>query len=199
MTDCFDCMDPANYAAVALKLQETALSAEACLFGIERSLRQAANLPTVIKTTTAAQTITSGVLTTLNLQTAPLTFTNSEYTMGNSSTFQLMPAGVWLIGCYLNAAPTGVVDDNTYRQLHLVLRRPFVPSTDPDRYRCTTSTFEAGQGSMDMMLTTTVVADGTTIPFFQFQHGNTSSTVNIASGCIYWANRLSDQIALKAV
>lgn len=199
MTDCFDCMDPANYAAVALKLQETAFSAEACLFEAERSLRHAANLPTVIKTTTATQTINANLLTTLNLQTAPLTFTNSEYTMGNSSTFQVMPAGVWLIGCYLNAFTTGVTDDNTYRQLYLIMRRPFAPTSEPDKIKVTTSTFEAAQGSMDMMLCATVVADGTTVPFFQFQHGNTSSTVGIPAGCIYWCHRLSDQIALKAV
>ena len=48
MTDCFTCAEPENYAAVALKMQETALRAESCIYDLENRLRGAVNQPTLI-------------------------------------------------------------------------------------------------------------------------------------------------------
>lgn len=198
MTDCFDCMEPENYAAVALKLQETALSAEACLFPVERLLRQAVNLPTLIRTSTATQSTTNNVQSTLaGTGSTALTFANSSYTSFGT----VMPAGVWLVGCYINAIATGAVNDNTFRHLFIVTRRANAFFSEVDRYVFSETQFEANSGNgVDMIGCTTVVANGLDdILQFRFLHGNTSSTLNISIGAIYFAHRLSDQVALKTV
>jgi hypothetical protein len=199
MSDCFDCMDPANYAAVALKLQETALAAEACLFPLERSLRAAANLPTLIRTLASPVSCTANSMKVLDTF-ATTTFTNFTPSPTFGSTFGQLPSGVWLVGAYVNAIATGVVDDNTYRQLSIVTRTLFAPTSVPNNYTMLETQFEANTGlGVDLLLCTTVTLNGNEAIQFQFLHGNTSSTLNATTGAFFWAHRLSDQIALKTV
>lgn len=196
--DCFDCMDPANYAAVALKLQETAFSAEACLFPVEKLLRQAVNLPTIIRTSTSTQSTTNGVQSTLaGTGSTTLTFANSSYTDFGT----VPPAGVWVIGCYINAIAVGAVNDNTYRHLFIITRRRNAFFSEVDRYVFSQTQFEANVGNgVDMQGCTTMTSNGSDDLFqFRFLHGNTSSNLNISIGAIYWAQRVSDTIALKTV
>lgn len=191
-------MEPANYAAVALKLQETALSAEACLFPVEKLLRQAVNLPTLIRTSTSTQSMVNGIQATLaGVTTTAVTFTNSAY-----NDFSLVPpAGVWVVGCYVNAIAVGAVNDNTFRHLFIVTRRRFAPFAEADRYVYTQTQFEANVGNgVDMQACTTITSNGVDdLIQFRFLHGNTSSNLNISIGAIYWAQRVSDTIALKTV
>lgn len=197
-TDCFSCMDPANYAAVALKLQETALSAEACLYPLEKVLRQAANLPTLIRTSTATQGVAANSKTFLgSTANTTITFANSSYTAFN----QVLPAGVWLVGAYIQSVAVGAVDDNTYRLLNILTRRIFAPTSEADFYSFSETQFEANVGLGTQLLgCTTVISTGSTeILQFALTHGNTSSNLNVQVGAIYWAHRLSDQIALKTV
>jgi hypothetical protein len=199
VTECFDCMDPANYAAVALKLQQTALAAEACLFPVERSLRSAANLPTLIRTLAAPVACTANVMKVLDTF-ATLTFTNFTPSPTFGSTFSQLPAGVWQVGAFVNATATGTVDDNTYRQLSIVTRTLFSPTSVANTYTMLETQFEANVGiGVDLTLCTTVALNGNESIQFQFLHGNTSSTLNAATGSFFWAHRLSDEIALKVV
>jgi hypothetical protein len=198
MTDCFDCLEPANYAAVALKLQSTALQAEACLFDIEKVLRNAVNLPTLIRTSTATQGISNGQVATLaGTGSTTITFANSSYTAFN----QVLPAGVWLVGAYINPVATGGVDDNTYRQLTICTRIAFSPSSTANIYTFTETQFEANVGNgVDMLGCTTLNSTGTNeLLTFQLIHANASSSLAVQIGAIYWAHRLSDQVALKTV
>jgi hypothetical protein len=112
-----------------------------------------------------------------------------------------MPAGVWLVGCYINAIATGAVNDNTFRHLFIVTRRANAFFSEVDRYVFSETQFEANSGNgVDMIGCTTVVANGLDdVLQFRFLHGNTSSTLNISIGAIYFAHRLSDQVALKTV
>lgn len=200
MSDCFDCLDPANYAAVALELQQTAMQAESCIFTLERSLRSVPNDLTAISTSSADISFANGAVFNLGIST----LTSTYNTINNVSNFMFpgtaLPAGVWQVGAFVNAVAAGAVNANSYRYLYIAVRNTTDPAAAPNVYRAEVSCFEANVGNgMDMNLIATVVLNGKQGINFQFLHNNSSSQITIKTGAIYWATRLSDQIALKAV
>jgi hypothetical protein len=199
--DCFDCLQPANYSAVALELQQTALQAESCIFELERSLRSVPNSLTAIQTSTADYAFPSGTRADLGLSTTTTTFStlsNTNFMFPGST--PVLPAGVWQVGAFVNAVATGAVNANSYRYLYAAVRNVTDSVSIPNVYTAEVSCFEANIGNgMDMNLIATVVLNGKQGIHFQFLHNNTSSTIAIKAGAIYWAHRLSDQIALKVV
>ena len=191
MTDCFDCADPANYAAVALQLQETALDAEACIYTLEQRLRGAVNLPTLIAPVTAAG-IASDFQFTLTPGTP--TFQNSTFSAFNT----LLPRGVYQAGIFFTITASGAVNDNTYRFAMIYTRNAYAALTVPNKYNVFETSFESNNGSgMDMTLHTVLESDGQDLVLFAAQHGNTSSTCNV-SGFV-WISKLSDLDALRVV
>lgn len=184
MTNCFDCAEPANYAAVALQLQETALDAEACIYALEQRLRGAVNLPTLIAPVTATG-ISSDFQFTLTPGTP--TFQNSTFSTFNT----LLPRGVYQAGIFFTITASGAVNDNTYRFAMIYTRNAYAALTVPNKYNVFETSFESNNGSgMDMTLHTVLESDGQDLVLFAAQHGNTSSTCNV-SGFV-WISKLSD-------
>lgn len=191
MTDCFSCAEPENYAAVALKMQETALRAEACIYTLEQRLRGAVNLPTVIAPVTA-----SGISVNFQQTLFPgtPTFQNSTYSSFNT----LLPRGVYQAGLFFTITATGAVNDNTYRFAVIYTRNAFDALTVPNKFNVYETSFESNSGNgMDMTLHTVIESDGQDQVFFAAQHGNTSSTCNV-SGYV-WISKLSDLDAPRVV
>lgn len=197
-----DCPDPDNYAAVALQLQETALQVEQRMYGIERTLRAAANRPTIVQTTTAAQTgIATGffadigptlVATTTNFDSMPIGW---SYT-----TVPVLPgAGVYDIGCCLNLIASGAVTDNSTRVVRIQQLRD-VPGGGSLQDVIDTAEgviFEANVGGgMDITVSGTFhLLPGDEINH-QLLHSNAGSTMNVSSGAIYWATFLGAETAV---
>jgi len=199
MSECFDCLTPPNYAAVALELQQTAMQAEACIFDLETKLRAAPNAPTQIRTSTGTYSFASGRVVTLQnpLPTTTLTFSTVPVTDFMATP---LPAGVWEVGCYLNVTAVGTVNAETFRHLYITVKNQFAAPGSAPIYQATESAFEADIGNgMDMCLVTSVVVDGNQRVMFQMLHGNTSSNLEVQTGAIFWATRLSDPIALAVV
>lgn len=192
MTDCFECAQPANYAAIALKLQDTALDAEQCIFALERRLRGAVNLPTLI-TTANAGAFGNDIAQPLGLAAA--TFQNSTMT---SFGFPL-PRGVYQAGLSFTITATGAVNDNTYRFAIIATRNAYAAASVPDTFNIFETCFEANNGAgMDMTVHTVIESDGNDLVRFRAQHGNTSSTCAVTNG-ICWVTRLSDLDAPQVV
>lgn len=192
MTDCFHCADPANYAAVALKLQSTAIEAENCIFALEQRLRGAVNQPTLISTVSGAGL---PVDQSFVLTTSSAVFQNSAF----ASFANRIPRGVYQVGLSFTITATGVVNDNTYRFAFITVRNFFAASNVPNKFVQFDTAFESSSGNgMDMGLHTVIESDGNDVVQFSAQHGNTSSTCNVTNG-LAWISRLSDLDAPRVV
>lgn len=192
MTNCFSCAEPQNYAAVALKLQQTAIQAENCIYALETRLRAAINMPTFIVPVSGTG-IPVNVGEILSFGT-PL-FQNSTITSFNAA----LPRGVYEVGLSFNIAATGAVNDNTYRFAQIGVRPAGAPLSQPNSFTVFETAFETNSGNgMDMALHTIVESDGRDRVIFYAQHGNTSSTCNVTFG-LAWVIRLSDLDAPRVV
>ena len=74
MSNCLDCPDEQNYAAIALQLQETALQAEQCLYDAEVALRAAVNPATIVRTTSINQSVAANVKSSIGTISGVTTF-----------------------------------------------------------------------------------------------------------------------------
>lgn len=181
-TDCFTCPQPANYAAIALQLQKTALDAEECIYPVEAALRAAANRPTLVNISSSAPSVAPSTRTRIALATT-ITFANSATLFVQTAP----PAGIYEAGVWLNATPSGATTDNSFRQVEIVTRNLSDPSTTPDSSTVSNVMYESNSGNgMDMLLNTMVVVDGTQSILFYFTHNNAASNVTIAAGAIFW-------------
>lgn len=189
---CFTCAEPANYAAVALKLQDTALRAESCIFALEQRLRGAVNLPVMV-TTANSGAFAADVRQPLGLGTP--TFQNSGIiSFGNP-----LPRGVYEAGLSFTITATGAVNDNTYRWAIITTRNAYAAQSELDNFYSYETSFESNNGSgMDLTHHTVITSDGSDVVRFHAQHGNTSSTCTVTSG-IAWVVRLSDLDAPRVV
>jgi hypothetical protein len=186
-TDCFTCPQPDNYAAVALQLQKTALDAENCIYPLEAQLRAAANRPTVINIGSTAPSIAPSVRTRFGTSTT-ITFSNSP----NLFIQNAFPAGIYETGVWLNATASGATTDNSFRQVEIVTRGLNDPNNVPDDSTVANVMYESNSGlGMDMLLSTTVLLDGTQQIQFWFTHNNASNII-IAAGAIFWCTKISD-------
>lgn len=186
-TDCFTCPEPANYAAVALQLQKTAMDAENCIYLLEARLRSAANRPTVVNVSTSAPSIVTATRTRFN-PSATVTFSNSP----DLSFSAILPAGIYETGVWFNATAAGATTDNSFRHIEIVTRGAFDPSTVADHYTASSVMYESNSGNgMDMLLNTTIVVDGTEQIQLFFTHNNASNIV-LAAGAILWWTKVSD-------
>jgi len=193
-TDCFTCPQPANYAAIALQLQKTALDAENCIYPLEALLRGAANRPTVINIGSTAPSIAPTTRSRIALTTT-VTFSNSPTLFIQTPP----PAGIYETGVWLNATPSGATTDNSFRQIEIITRGLNDPSTVPDDYTVSNVMYESNSGlGMDMLLNTTVLVDGTQQIQYLFTHNN-ASNVTIAAGAIFWWTRISDRTIPRVV
>lgn len=194
-TDCYTCPEPANYAAIALLLQKTALDAEACIYPLEAQLRSASNRPTIVNITSSAPSVAANTRTQI-AQSTTTTFSNSA----NLVTQNTLPAGIYEAGVWLNATAAGAVTDNSFRQLEIVVRGVNDASTVPDAYNAYAIIYESNNGNgMDMLLNTTVTLDGTQSIRYFFTHANVASNVVIAAGAILWVTKISDLTVPRVV
>lgn len=205
MTNCLTCPQDPNYAAVALQLQNTALQAEACLFELDQQLQFATNPPTVIMTSAAPQVISANTQT--DLQASTIVFSNvppvtsafiASPSLGLLSA--TLPVGVYQVGAALNATATGAIDDNSLRILRVRTKRMGTPVDATPDFSAEITIYEPNNGNgSDMSIASTVTLDGSQDVLFSFVHTNTSSTLSIATGAMYWFSRLSDQVAFRTV
>ena len=193
--DCFTCPQPDNYAAIALQLQKTALDAEACIYPLEHTLREAVNKNTIVNASTSL-----GVIPTASRS---LILVNYSTTFSNNSQNQVSgnapPAGIYEVGFWCVAIASGAVTDNSFRQLEIVTRRVGAASTEPDDSFVAVLAFESATGlGMDMAINTTVTVNGNQNIFFGFLHNN-ASNININIGAIAWRTRISDLAVPRVV
>lgn len=192
--DCFTCPQPANYAAVALQLQKTALDAENCIYPLEMALRGAANRPTVVNISSSAPSVAPATRQRIALSTTP-TFSNSAILFIQTTP----PAGIYETGVWLNATAAGATTDNSFRQIEIVTRPLSAPSTTPDDYSVANVMYESNSGNgMDMLLNTTVALDGLSMIQYYFTHNNASNVI-IATGAIFWWTKISDATIPRVV
>lgn len=199
MTNCLTCPEPENYAAVALQLQNTAMQAEACLFDLQKQLRNGTNPLTTVITSTGTESIAANVVQDLGVTSFTTNFANNPATqltvLGPN-----LPVGVYQVGVALTATASGVVNDNTLRLVRIRTKRDGTPSSAPDDSVAEVTIYEPNNGAgSDMSLSTVVTLDGNQDLIFSFFHLNTSSTITIAAGATYWWTKLSDQVALRTV
>lgn len=197
MSDCLDCPDEQNYAAIALQLQETALQTEQCIEPLAQALRAAANRPAYIEQTFVANNIAANVVTVIPTTAASEIFVNSNFNSFNGFTLDL--PGVYQVGVRLQALPSGAVDNNSFRQLRIRVRNVSDPASMEDRFTALLTTHEPNNGlGVDMSLSTTVVVEENDVVSFTFLHNNTSSSIDLIDNA-YWGVKLSDRNTLRVV
>jgi len=198
-----DCPDPENYAAVALQLQETALQVEQRLYEVERTLRAAANRPTIVQTTTAALTGLASSLSFSDIQPGLATTTTNFNNMPFGWSYSFIPVlpgpGGYDIGCCLNAIASGAVTDNSLRQVRIQQLRtvPGGGSVQDVVDSAEATVFEANVGGgMDITVVGTFHLQPGDEITFEIRHQNAASTLNISSGAIYWTTFLGSETAV---
>lgn len=200
MSNCLDCPDEQNYAAIALQLQETALQAEACLYEVETLLRQVTNPPTVLFTVTGIEPVSANVFQRIGEAAGTTVFANSPRI--NMSTVSVdWTAGVWEVGVCVTAVSSGATTVDSIRELSIGVlpsNAPTSPSIPTAAFSSITTTEPNDGVGVDMTHSTVVIVEeGEEVAFF-FRHTN-ASIVNIQAGALYWATRLSDSTALRVV
>lgn len=200
MSNCLDCPDEQNYAAIALQLQETALQAEQCLYDAEVALRAAVNPATIVRTTSINQSVAANVKSSIGTISGVTTFANSPR-VNVVAISTLWEPGVWHVGACITAVASGVVDVESYRQLYIEMHKIGTAASIPNKFIAITTETEPNNGQgVDMTNhTTMIIPDSGWEVQFYFMHGNTSSSVNVNAGAMFWATRLSDATALRVV
>lgn len=204
MTDCVACLDPQNYAAIALKLQETAIHAEQCIYALETQLREVTNPQTIYCSVPSTPAMNADILSVMGINNTAL-YANSSLTSFYTAT--QWTTGVWQVGFYLNATASAGVTDNSYRELTVAVKDADItlsPASLPfPGYSqiSTVSMTEPNSGSgVDLTISAVVVLDQVEQqPVFFFRHGNVASAMNIASTALVWATRLGDSTTLRVV
>lgn len=198
MSNCVDCPQPDNYAAIALQLQETALQAEECIYEVETALRAATNAQTLLYTLTAP-------VAAIPVNTLTRVGTSTGTAWGNSdllswSTPLGFPPGVWQIGAYVLATATGAVTVDSIRELFISVRGLTDPPAFPDKYTAVTTVTDPNTVTgVDITVSTTVVITERQMVDFYFRHSNAGSSVTISAGALFWGTRISDATALRTV
>lgn len=198
MSNCVDCPDEQNYAAIALQLQETALQAEACLYAVETSLREVTNPETILLTMTGSQGAAVNVLTRIGGGVGTVTFANTPRINFLTTSIPWTP-GVWEVGACITVTSTGAVTADSLRELFIITRRTNDSTAIPDTFQSVLTMTEPNDGvGVDMSHTTVVVLDeGEEIRFYIRTTNVTGVTV--AAGALFWASRLSDASSLRVV
>jgi hypothetical protein len=200
------CPSPENIAAVAKQLHATALPAEQEIFISEQLMRSAVNRPTVVLTSTSALTgISAATTQDLGLTSWATTFDNTTGAIGsgsgsfgpqNSGGFTtLLGEGLYEVGLCATAVASGVVTDNSYRQFLIQHNRPDPTAVTGAREVQTTGIllFESntGVGTEASFVGHFRARPGDFFSFL-FSHANVGSTMNISTGMIIWASKISD-------
>lgn len=207
MTTPLSCPEPENYAAVAKQMHETALEAEARIFELEHLLRFAVNRPTLIQTTTVAITGLGANIDNLigpGQTTSTRTFDNtallSEKGVDEFDIFAELGEGLYEVGMFANVIASGAVDDNSIRSFRIVQQRP-----DPNLGVVTVqdsgyTMFESNTGvGSDCCIVSHFRMRTSDRLAFIFFHQNTSSTMNVSSGNIFWLHKLSDSSIIRTL
>lgn len=204
MTECVACLDPQNYAAVALKLQETATHAEQCIFALETSLRQATNPQTIYASVAAVPLVNANTVFVLGIGNTTI-YSNSMLTQ--FYTASQWTQGVWQVGYYLNATASGAVTDNSIRELSVAVKDADItlnPTTMPfpgySQLSTVTMTEPNSGSGVDMTISAVVVLDKPEQqPVFIFRHANVASALTLSATSLMWATRLGDTTTLRVV
>jgi hypothetical protein len=202
------CPEPENYAAIAKQLHETALQAEQRIYELEYQLRAAANRPTIIQTTTVAETgiiansdeligptFGSGFTTNFN----NTTLDSDEQIANNNDVFNVLGEGIYEVGLMASAIASGAVDANTYRTFRIQQYTPDPTSSGPlqiamaliDHVGYTSFDSNVGNG-VDVTLVGEFRIRAGDVIFFTLIHGNTSSNMTVPTGAVGWLSKLSD-------
>lgn len=203
------CPNPQNYAAVAKQLHETALQVEARIYELEYQLRAAANRPTIVQTTTAAQTgITSaggeqiigpgqGVAFTETFNNTAVA--SDEPISNNDTILNVLADGLYEVGLTGNVIPSGAADANSFRIVRVQHYTPDPGSAGPILTgfsmvnHASYTTFESNVGNgEDFTLVGEFKMKAGDLIYFTLQHNNTSSSMNLSTGAIAWIHKLSD-------
>ena len=200
------CPEEQNYAAVAKQIHETALEAEQLIFASEQQMRAAVNLPAVLVTSTAAITgLSASQPWDISLGTFVTTFDNTaggsgsttgSFTPMNFGFFtEFLGAGLYEVGLCLTVVASGAVDNDTYRQFLILHLRPDPTQVTGEREIQTSGIimFESatGVGSEVSFVGHFRAEPGDRFQFL-FTHGNVSSTMNINTGVLVWATKVSE-------
>lgn len=200
------CPDPPNMAAVAKQLHATALQAESEIYVIEQLMRSAVNLPTVVLTSTAAKTgMGANIEHDLGFSTWATTFDNTAGGAGDvTGTFgpdmlggftAFLGEGLYEVGLCGTFVASGAVDDNSVRFIYIDLRRPDPTAVGGEltiqRTGYTLFETNTGVGTVTSFVAHMRARPGDRFGFFLI-HGNTSSTMNMNTGAIIWASKLSE-------
>lgn len=199
------CLTGPDMAAIALKMQQTAMEAEARIFELERRLRAAVNRPTIIQTSTAP--ITGIVAAPAAEQfVGPLgggAFVTSFNNTGTSFNIDTGPTGglgdqlgegLYEIGLFCNLTASGAVTDNSVRYFRIEQNRP--EPTAPDNrlivHRVGYTLFESNTGvGVDCCLFGEFRIRPGDFVRFNVEHANAGSTLTAPAGTIVWVSKIS--------
>lgn len=203
-----DCPQPANLAAIAKQLHETAVQAEEQIAAAEQQMRAAVNPPTVVRTSTVNFTgISNGVILDLNLLTLATTFDNTTGGSGfgpelSGGFTRFLGAGLYEVGLTATVVADGAVTDNSLRQFLIQQRRPDPTTLLGETVVQTVGIlmFEPNTGiGMEISIIGEFRAEPEDRFAFLFFHENVASTVTLNAGANLWASKISESTLTRVL
>jgi hypothetical protein len=177
------CLDPQDYAAIALYMQDQGLAMDAALDGISDGFDSFRLRPGFLSTSNANQAFASGATGSFGAST--VTYSNMAVT---NVTFVTPRAGWWQYGANVNMVATGAVTANSMRRLNV---SALMTTVGPQQTLSPTSdlgfeTNTAGEWLACSAGTFYALAARTVSIVAQTIHANAASTVNNMAGARTW-------------
>lgn len=206
-----DCLTPDSWAAVALKMQATALEAEERIYAAEQSLRAVVNPPTIVQTSTALITGIPADGTDYSIGpsgggTFATDFNNTGVDgfidMSSTQITEALGEGLYEIGMSATVVASGVVNDNSFRyfKIGIFRRDPSALLGISEVMESSLLLFESntGVGVSGCLVGHFRLLPGDQIRF-TVQHTNLGSTLNASVGNRIWLTKLSDASVLEVL
>lgn len=206
------CMDGSNVAAIALQMQHTAMQTEARIYTLEQRLRAALNRPTKVQRSTALITgyVADPFIGDQSLGPFSTSMGNWVTDFDNTGVsgnvdktdhtmFGQIGEGLYEFGISVNVIASGVVTDNTYRIVKIMLYREDPTAFDGVRLAGESSLtlYESNTGiGTDFCVTAKFRMEATDRIVFALQHQNFGSSLNSSAGAVVWMSKLSSNDAV---
>jgi len=190
-----------DFADGALQLQALAEAVDIDLSNLQQSLTNSLRTPAYIGVSTATVTIASTEVLQLfddATNIFNLTGFTTVYNNGFANPFTIPEQGSYLFGCYGVVTCDGAVNANTLRRFIIAASVPNGPQfTSQKSYSYWEQTLQAPAASSYLCAAGTfdyqVIGDARPkILWWGFEHDNTSSTVTMATGALWWVIKISD-------
>lgn len=183
-----------DFGLGSLQLQVLAEAVDVKLSAAHARYDAVLDVETFLEGMTVAQNMSDGVKQIIFFNTLMYDSVGTG-SLGPLFTMVDFSPGLYQAGMYVNTVPTGAVDAGSYRTIFLGLldyRGPGYVDRYEEEWQLDGYETNTGGEYQTMHMTFELHSPERARLTPYFEHGNTSSTVNIAAGSYWWVSRIGD-------